>query len=38
MVILIIIGTFTMTELMYLHPEYKWGLGKAYALIASIFK
>lgn len=38
MVIMIIIGTFTVVELLYISPEYKWGVGQVYALLVTIFK
>lgn len=36
--IMIVIGTFTLAELMYLAPEYKWGLGEFWGLVVTIFR
>lgn len=36
--IMIILGTFTFAELLYLAPEYRWGLDQAFVLVATIFK
>lgn len=38
MVILIIIGTFTAVELLYIPQEYIWGVGQVYTLLVTIFK
>jgi hypothetical protein len=38
MAIMIILGTFTLAELLYLAPEYKWGLGQVYALVVTLLK
>ncbi len=35
-VIMIILGTFTAAELMYLAPEYKWGLSEVREIVAMI--
>jgi len=37
-VIMIILGTFTIAELLYIAPEYKWGLEQVYVLVATVFK
>lgn len=37
MVIMILLGTFTMAELLYLAPEYTWGMGQVRKIITMIF-
>lgn len=37
MVIMILLGTFTLVELLYLAPEYAWGIGQVRTLMAMIF-
>lgn len=36
--IMIIIGTFTLVQLLYIPNEYKWGLESAYTILKSILK
>ena len=36
--IMIIIGTFTAAELLYLAPEYGWGVGEVRGVLAMILK
>ena len=36
--IMIILGTFTMIELLYIPNEYKWGIEQVCALVRLIFK
>lgn len=38
MLILIILGTFTLVELLYIPDEYRWAFDKAYSLLVCIFK
>lgn len=35
--IIILLGTFTLVELLYIAPEYKWGLKQVYELLITIF-
>lgn len=37
MVIMILLGTFTLAELLYLAPEYSWGVGQIRTIMAMIF-
>lgn len=37
MVIMILLGIFTVAELMYIAPEYTWGIREIYAIITMIF-
>jgi len=38
LLIMIVLGTFTLAELLYLAPEYKWGVGEVCRLMATILK
>jgi hypothetical protein len=37
-VIMIVIGLFTLAELLYLAPEYKWGAAEVWTLAVRIFR
>lgn len=37
MVIMILLGTFTLVELLYLAPEYSWGIGQIRTIMTMIF-
>lgn len=37
MVIVILLGIFTVAELMYIAPEYTWGIREIYEIITMIF-
>lgn len=37
MVIMILLGIFTVAELMYIAPEYTWGVQKIWEILVMIF-